>query len=131
MRFVCLVLLASVAIGIGCAADMLEPVGSLETEDGEFQGHLEIDPEPSVGYHHVELELEDDDGEPLQDAEVTVSPFMPAHGHGSIDVVAEEDAPGLYIAERVWLNMPGRWDLRVYVHKGKSEGRLVATLEVP
>lgn len=115
----------------GCAADALDPIGGLETKEGEITGTLEIDPEPSVGYHRVELRLEDEAGAPLEEAEVMVSPYMPAHGHGSIDVLAEQDGPGLYIAERVWLNMPGRWDLRVYVRGDLHEGLLVATLEVP
>jgi hypothetical protein len=48
-------------------------------------------------------------------------------------VEAIEEAPGVYVAQDVWLNMPGIWDLRVHVEAGEAleAGELTATIEVP
>jgi hypothetical protein len=109
---------------------------TLQAEQGPFEGTLMIDPSPPhVGQHHVIVVLNSDpDGEqPLEGATVRVSPWMPAHGHGSTDVEAVEEAPGVYVAEDVWLNMPGIWDLRVHVdaRDEADQGDLIATVEVP
>jgi hypothetical protein len=106
---------------------------TLRADDGPFEGTLRIEPSPPhVGQHHVVLMLSEDPetGEPLEGATVTLSPWMPAHGHGSTDVEAVEDGPGVYVAENVWLNMPGIWDLRVHVD-AEEQGDLIATVEVP
>jgi len=108
----------------------------LHAEDGPFEGTLMIDPSPpQVGQHHVVVVLSSDpEGqEPLEGAKVRLSPWMPAHGHGSTDVEAVEAEPGVYVADDVWLNMPGIWDLRVHVdaNDAAEQGDLVATVEVP
>jgi hypothetical protein len=107
----------------------------LHAEQGPFEGTLRIDPSPPhVGQHQVVVVLSSDpDGqEPLEGATVLLSPWMPAHGHGSLDVEAIEAEPGVYMADDVWLNMPGIWDLRVQVASSSAEhGDLVATVEVP
>jgi hypothetical protein len=111
----------------------------LQAEQGPFEGTLMIDPNPPhVGQHHVIVVLSGDpdghgrDEQPLEGATVRLSPWMPAHGHGSTDVEAVEAEPGVYVAEDVWLNMPGIWDLRVHVDANDADqGDLVATVEVP
>ncbi len=55
-------------------------------------------------------------GKPLPDlaAAITVTPFMPDHGHGTptkVNVVEEE--PGEYRFEPVHLRMAGFWEIRV------------------
>jgi hypothetical protein len=108
----------------------------LQAEQGPFEGTLMIDPSPPhVGQHQVIVVLSSDpDGqEPLEGATVRLSPWMPAHGHGSTNVDAVEAEPGVYVADDVWLNMPGIWDLRVHVaaNDAGEQGDLVATVEVP
>ena len=123
------------AIGALAACGSDEATASdpvLEAESGPFDGTLTIEPNPPhVGTHHVVITLDADaEGAPLEGANVMLSPWMPAHGHGSTDVEAIEQAPGVYIADDVWLNMPGVWDLRVHVD-ADEQGDLTATVEVP
>jgi hypothetical protein len=119
--------------GCGGARDGSEAELVLQTEDGPFAGTLTIEP-PHVGRHRVVIALnEASDGEygaPLEGAMVRLSPWMPAHGHGSAEVEAFEEEPGVYVAEDVWFNMPGIWDLHVHVD-AEERGELIATVEVP
>jgi len=120
-----LFVLAACGSDAGGAVDV-----ALRTEQGPFVGTLTIDPNPPhVGEHRVVIML-DESADPLEGAAVMLSPWMPAHGHGSTDVDAVEREPGVYVAEHVWLNMPGIWDLRVRVD-GEEPGALIATVEVP
>lgn len=116
----------------GCgAASSSEAELMLRAEDGPFAGTLTIE-SPHVGKHRVVLVLnEDAEGSaPLEGARVTLSPWMPAHGHGTEDVEVFEEEPGVYVTEDVWFNMPGIWDLRVRV-EAEEYGDLIATVEVP
>ena len=67
---------------------------------------------PEKGDNEWELSIRDADGEPLEDLELVVSPFMPDHGHGSpVDpVVAPDDEPGSYLVTMVF-NMGGFWEV--------------------
>lgn len=126
-----LALLACGDDGKGSGADSAKPP-ELETKEGSWEGSLSLDPWPSeVGDNRLEIDLKDADGEPLEGATVEISPWMPAHGHGSTDVKASEGEPGHYVTDKLYLNMPGLWELRVHVTRDSDEGRLVASFEVP
>jgi hypothetical protein len=116
-------------LGCGSAASSTEAELMLEAEDGPFAGTLTIEP-PHVGQHRVVLVLNETGGEPLEGARVMLSPWMPAHGHGTPDVEAHEQEPGVYVTDEVWFNMPGIWDLHVHVD-AEERGELIATVEVP
>ena len=114
----------------GCAGGDSSELGMLETQSGPFAGDITLDSEaPEVGEHDAELML-DRDGELVDGATVRITPFMPAHGHGSMAVEATESEPGRYSAAKISLFMPGLWELRVRVTEGDAEGRLVASFEV-
>jgi len=139
-RLCALPLAMAVLAGCGiasCGSNSAAPAEMmLHAQDGPFQGTLLIDPSPpQVGLHHVLMVLSrDPDGqEPLEGANVRLSPWMPAHAHGTGDVEAVEAEPGVYVADDVLLHMPGIWDLRVHVdaRDAAEEGDLVATVEVP
>jgi hypothetical protein len=117
-----------VACGSG---DDGEELGVLRTQSGPFDGEITLDSDsPAVGDHEADLTLVDGAGDPLEGAEVQVTPFMPAHGHGSNEVDATESKSGRYVAKALSLFMPGVWELRVHVVQGDAEGQLVATYEV-
>jgi hypothetical protein len=61
-------------------------------------------------------------GTPLDDADVTVTPFMPAHQHGSpIPVeVTPTGEPGTYTLEPVNLWMPGVWETTITAASGTT-----------
>jgi hypothetical protein len=127
-------LVLALAFGGGACADraVVTGDGPLAVQSGTFAGELALDPSPCVvGDNTAQITLRDAAGAALEGATVTISPWMPAHGHGSIDVAAVEGDPGVYATERVRFNMAGRWELHIQVVSGDEEGQLVATLEVP
>ena len=124
----CLFVLSGMG-GCGAGGDGTE-LGMLQAQSGPFAGDLTLDSEaPQVGEHEAELML-DRDGELVDGATVLITPFMPAHGHGSTAVEATESEPGRYSAAKISLFMPGLWELRVRVTDAGTEGRLVASFEV-
>ncbi len=59
--------------------------------------------------------INDMNGAPLEGATLTVTPFMPAHGHGTpikVEVVPA-GAPGQYTMSPVNLWMPGVWETTI------------------
>jgi hypothetical protein len=123
---------SALAAGVGCGGgDDGAELGVLEAQSGPFDGDIALDSDaPQVGDHSATLMLVDGEGSPLKGASVHIRPFMPAHGHGSMEVEASETGLGRYLAEDVSLFMPGVWELRVHVVEGDAEGRLVAAFEV-
>jgi hypothetical protein len=62
---------------------------------------------------------------------VTLSAWMPAHGHGTDPVeVTESATPGTYDAPGVNFKMPGRWDITVVVDGAESGGDAIFRLDV-
>lgn len=114
-----------------CGSEGAAPNGELVASSGSFTGTLEASP-LEVGLNTAEVSLIDADGAPLEGATVSISPWMPAHGHGTETVEAEAtDVAGAYATERLRFQMGGVWELRVHVVHGDDEGELVATIEVP
>jgi YtkA-like len=121
---------------LGCGGESAPSVPSepmpLEAESVGMSGTMVITPWPArVGNNALSLTLLDDEGAPLEGAAISVSPWMPAHGHGSRDVVAEEADAGTYETKRLVFNMAGRWQIRVGVDTGEGEQQLLGTIEVP
>jgi hypothetical protein len=67
------------------------------------------------------LRLRDAAGDPLTGAELRVSPYMPAHRHGSAEVVVEELGDGGYRLSAIQLVMPGVWELPIVVTPPRGE----------
>ena len=56
---------------------------------------------------------------------------MPAHGHGtSVDPIVTETAPGTFVAEPLYLFMPGSWELRMTT-SGSVDDTAKAAFEIP
>jgi YtkA-like len=115
----------------GCGSEGARANGELLASSGSFTGTLEASP-LEVGLNNAEVLLLDADGAPLEGAAVRISPWMPAHGHGTETVEAEATGvAGAYATDRLRFQMGGVWELRVHVVHGDDEGELVATIEVP
>jgi hypothetical protein len=72
---------------------------------------------PAKGDNSWQVQILDPSGVPLDDLTLTISPFMPDHGHGT-PVVAEvtpEGADGRYTITPVNMWMPGLWRIRVQI----------------
>jgi hypothetical protein len=67
------------------------------------------------------LRLRDATGEPLTGAALQVSPYMPAHQHGSAEVIIEELGDGGYQLSAIQLIMPGVWEMPIVVTPAGGE----------
>lgn len=104
--------------------------------DDRAHGDLVIEsafesPGPTLGDNALALEVRDLEGEPVVGAVVTVTPWMPAHGHGSPSrpVVVEAGA-GRYRASGVVLHMPGTWQLTLRAVVGARAGERLMRFEL-
>jgi hypothetical protein len=61
------------------------------------------------------LRVADADGAMVTGAELVVSPYMPAHQHGSAEVIVTELGEGQYELSPIELIMPGVWEIPVAV----------------
>jgi len=75
---------------------------------------LAAEPAPPARFANVwSIEIVDASQQSVADATVTVTPWMPDHGHGTpIETVVTNDA-GTYTLNPVHLWMPGLWEIRI------------------
>ncbi len=104
-------------------ADPYMPGMVAEGEDAVYDVRLvESTPAPpSKGDNRWILEVLDNGSVSLVDgATITVTPFMPDHGHGTsvIPVIAPTGVPGQFQVDKVNLWMPGLWEVIVGVDVG-------------
>ncbi|HXJ19034.1 MAG TPA: FixH family protein [Polyangia bacterium] len=78
--------------------------------------------QPTVGYDATQLAITDAGGAPVPGLDLTVIPWMPAHGHGtSVQPTVTETAPGVYVATPLDFFMAGTWELRSSIAGGASD----------
>ncbi|MCK6569650.1 FixH family protein [Myxococcota bacterium] len=121
----------AVAAALAGACDEAAPAAS-EGSRGDFviEGAFEP-PGPKLGDNVLSVEVTDLEGEPVTGAVVTVTPFMPAHGHGSPETPAVVDVGGgRYRADNVVLHMPGTWQLTLRAVVGARAGERVVGFEL-
>jgi hypothetical protein len=110
-----------VAAGAAGAAWMMRVPSDLDlsrekvSEAGLYMAALAPAEEPvTVGPMHAWIvTLEDEQGVPVDDAEIRIDGGMPQHGHGlpTAPAVTRELGEGRYLVEGVKFNMPGWWEL--------------------
>lgn len=104
------------------------------TTDGGLRVELRTAPEqpPVRGEARAELRVADAEGRPRDGLSIEVTPWMPAHGHGSPKTpVVTALGDGAYRVDAIELTMAGTWELRISL--GGAEGasdRATARLEV-
>lgn len=82
--------------------------------------------------HSWDLQIEDDQGSAVADAEFEVSGGMPAHDHGLATAPAVEPTsePGLYRLSGLRFHMPGEWELEFSVRAGHNEDDVTISLRL-
>lgn len=89
---------------------------------------IEGEPMPPVVGNNSWSFRADVDGEPLTGAAaaMTVTPFMPDHGHGTPTAVSvTEEEVGIYRFEPVHTRMAGYWEIRVDVEMEAATAQLL------
>lgn len=80
------------------------------------------DPAPPTRYTNTwKVRVTDGGGAPIQNPSITVTPFMPDHGHGtSIHAVATPEADGTFTITPLYLFMPGVWRVTIALDRGDA-----------
>lgn len=104
----------------GCAADTRKDIftAGLTKPAGTYTVKIvDATPGPPVkGTNAMTLEIRDAGGQPVDGATVTVTPFMPDHGHTSaVAPVVTPSGGGRYTVTKIYLSMAGLWKLTVGV----------------
>lgn len=109
-----------------------DPDQTLVSDSGALRIEVRFSPRPpTVGTDAVQLSFRDANGSDAPGLELTVVPWMPAHGHGtSVDPTVTETAPGTFVATPLYLFMPGSWELRMTT-RGSVDDTAKAAFEIP
>lgn len=94
------------------------------TATGQFSVSLTVSVgELSVGPNSIDLVIRDSQNRKVTGAEVSVTPWIPAGGHGVWErPVVTDRGGGNYHAENVVIARSGQWDLRIMIKKGSDSG---------
>lgn len=136
----CLAALALVAVG-GCLAeggngdDALFGPGAAIDGDHVSAVFVEVQPAPpDIGENVWAFRIADLEGAPLPEASISLSPFMPAHGHGTTPArfsATPLDDEGVYSCGPFDLFMPGTWQFTLTVEvEGEFIDELIWSLDV-
>jgi hypothetical protein len=109
-----------------------DPDQTISTDSGNLTIEVRFSPSPpSIGTDASQLTFKDANGAALTGLSVGVVPWMPAHGHGtSVDPTVSETTPGTFVANPLYLFMPGSWELRVTI-SGTVDDTAKAAFEIP
>jgi hypothetical protein len=98
-----------------------------------FDVQAEPDPSPATAGTPILWTLDitrSDDGAAVEGAVVTVTPWMPAMGHGLTDEVTVDEIGGGTYAAPCTFSMSGVWELQVHVAADGDEGDDVIVVEI-
>jgi hypothetical protein len=122
------------SLSLGCAptpADTGATWGprTVETDAGVYTLDLELTPDPPVaGGTALWLAARDAGGESVSPT-LTLTPWMPVHGHGVSEEPVYTEVDGGVEAAFSW-SMPGDWELRIEVSDGQQVDTVVVPVEV-
>ena len=104
---------------------------SLVSDNLQLSLSLEGETEPLVGHNDYSLRAESEGQEPAPISDLTLTPWMPDHGHGSDrePAIIYQDQ-GHYTIEDVSFTMPGLWELRCAFSLSGTEDTAVFELDV-
>ena len=115
--------IAMLLIFVLCAPDTLaQDDESWVSDAGHFKVSFvsELDPLTINKIHSWVLHVEDDNGEAITDAEISVNGGMPEHNHGlpTVPEVAATLENGDYKIEGMRFHMRGYWEIRILIDGG-------------
>jgi hypothetical protein len=110
-----LVAFAVITLRMNYVPDNLDLSTTRMSEQGIYQVSYvpELEPVPINQIQTWTIRVTEPDGQPVEDADMTVDGGMPQHGHGlpTVPQVTEYLGDGLYQIEGMKFNMPGWWVL--------------------
>lgn len=103
------------------------------SDAGAFTVSLTSDPSPPIkGVNTWTLMITDGGGAGVEGGTITVTPWMPAHGHGSnSEAVVTADGGGQYTVTPVDLHMAGVWDTTIAIDDGMAMDEVHFVFDIP
>ena len=101
--------------------------------NGVFKLSLMCRHQPSVGpFQDCQIELQDKQGQVVNDAKISMDGGMPSHGHGlpTAPVITSLDSQGHYRIDGLQYNMPGTWLLGFMIKTASSQDKVVFSFEI-
>ena len=132
----------ALAAGVGCGGGSTpappplsfgaEPDQMVTSDSGALTIAVRFAPDPpTAGEDAAQLVFTDATGAPVAGLDLSVVPWMPAHGHGtSVNPTVTETEPGVFVASPLYLFMPGSWELRMTT-AGTVDDTAKASFEIP
>ena len=116
-------------IAAGCARE--DTALSMSTAKGKYKLSLMVMKPPiKKGYNDLALTVRDSSGRPVADADIKLTPWMPEMDHGVMGIPKVSHIGSGVYKYKVFLNMPGRWELRVSVKSGEVADSAIFNLDV-
>jgi len=117
----------SMAMGAMEVPDDLDTSTARMSEQGLYQVSIssQLDPIAINQIHNWMLHVETADGQPVENAEITVDGGMPQHDHGlpTAPQVTQDLGNGDYLVEGLKFQMNGWWEIKFVVKSaGQSDG---------
>ena len=117
----------SMAMGAVEAPDDLNTSSTRTSDQGLYQVSIssQLDPIAINRIHNWTLYLETADGQPVENAEITVDGGMPQHDHGlpTAPQVTQDLGNGDYLVEGLRFHMDGWWEIKFVIKSaGQSDG---------
>jgi YtkA-like len=86
---------------------------------------------PVKGNNTWSVEVDDAGGMPLDALDLTVTPWMPDHGHGSEPVAVTPAGSGTYSLMPVYLYMSGLWQVKLMITATSQDGGIADQAIIP
>lgn len=107
----------------GHVSEIVHPLGEAISDEGHFKVVAVHDPEtPRTGAGNMTLTVSGaEDDAPLAGLKITLTPWMPGHGHGSnkTPVVTEKTNAIAYEISDIVYTMPGEWEARITIESAE------------
>lgn len=122
------------AYGLGQTACKATDEGTLRSKSGIYCVHYrsELDPIVINRMHSWVIHVEMANGEPVEDATITVGGGMPAHDHGlpTSPRVTKYLGNGDYLIEGMRFHMNGYWEITLAISADRDRDTVIIPLEL-
>lgn len=129
---VVLVAFSAMMLSMNYVPETLDTSSALMSDQGSYQVSYisELSPVPINQIQMWKLRVTDPNGQPVEDAVITVDGGMPQHGHGlpTVPQVTKYLGDGLYQVEGLKFHMPGWWVVKFNIVRNEMTDNVTFNL---
>ena len=129
---VVLVAFSIMMLSMNYIPETLDTSSTLMSDQGRYQVSYisELSPVPINQIQMWKLRVTDSNGQPVEDAVITVDGGMPQHGHGlpTVPQVTKYLGDGLYQVEGLKFHMPGWWVVKFNIVRNEMTDNVTFNL---